>query len=289
MNKDFKTIYSNLDEKNANLVLLVLASQNIETRIEQGLEGFDIMVDASKENRAVSIMSTYYKENKWFRIRQAIEQIPLSSFSSAPAFILMGMLCFIHWACIYYHGHERMVLNYGASALYIIQGETFRAVTALLLHADLEHLMGNLAGILIFSAPVIRISGYGMGPFMLLFGGTLGNLLNAHMQQNAHLSIGASTMVMASAGLLCAFQALNKQKVKKLNSIMPIFAGAILVGLFSQGENTDVWAHIFGFGSGILSGLIFFPLNSILSFPQKDIIAITVTIFIIVSAIRAGV
>jgi len=123
---------------------------------------------------------------------------------------------------------------------------------------------------LIFGAPVITLSGFGVGPFMLLVAGTLGNLINAHLYKTAHLSIGASTAIMGAAGLLVAFQITQKAKPFRLNNLMPIFAGVVLIAMFSQGENTDVWAHVFGFFSGLGSGIIFFPLNRMLQFPKKS-------------------
>ena len=178
-----------------------------------------------------------------------------------------------------------MVLKYGASALFILQGETYRAITALFLHADAQHLLGNLAGLFIFAAPVISVSGYGTGSFMLLFTGTIGNLFNAHLYQTAHLSIGASTAVMGAAGLLAAFQITTKQTPVRLNNLMPIFAGAILVALFSQGDNTDVWAHIFGFFAGLGSGILFFPFNTFIKSHLKNPIALIMTGLILLASL----
>ena len=200
----------------------------------------------------------------------------------------MGLLWIIHAACIHYQVHETMILKYGSSALFILQGETYRAVTALFLHSDARHLAGNMAGMLIFGAPFISLSGFGLGPFMLLVAGTLGNLFNAIFYQSAHLSIGASTAIMAAAGLLVAFQVIQKGKQLRLNSLMPIFAGAVLMAMFSQGERTDVWAHIFGFLSGFGSGIIFFPLNRIFTFSQKDHLALFLTFLIIAASLFAA-
>ncbi len=182
-----------------------------------------------------------------------------------------------------------MILKYGASALYILQGETYRAITALFLHSDIQHLVGNIVGLLIFAAPVISISGYGTGSFMLLLTGTIGNLLNAHLYQTAHLSIGASTAVMGAAGLLAAFQITQGKRPVTLNNLMPLFAGAILVALFSQGENTDVMAHVLGFLSGLGSGILFFPLNRFIQSHLKDPIALILTGLILLSALFAGI
>ncbi len=281
-------LFTGLPHKKTDLIILILTSQDIETRVEQENNFFDILVNKADMKKARAMVEAYYKENKFFRIKQKLKQIPISSFKSYPAFCIMGLLLLIHAACIHYHVHETMILKYGASALYILQGQTYRAVTALFLHSDARHLAGNMAGILIFAAPFISLSGFGTGPFMLIFAGTLGNLFNAYLYQTAHLSIGASTAVMAAAGLLVAFQVTQAGKRLRLNNLLPFFAGVLMVGMFSQGERTDVMAHVFGFFSGLGSGIIFFPLNRTLAFPQKEPIALFITLLIIVTSFLAA-
>ncbi|WP_299979749.1 rhomboid family intramembrane serine protease [Desulfobacula sp.] len=288
MSRNLEKLLTGLSAKKADLIILILTSQNIETRVERKNKSFDILVNHADMKKALIMIEAYYKENKFFKLKQQLQEIPISSFKSYTAFSIMGLLWLIHALCLQYHIHEDMILKYGASALFILQGETYRAVTALLLHSDARHLAGNMAGMLIFGAPVITLSGFGVGPFMLLFAGTLGNLINAHMHKTAHLSIGASTAIMGAAGLLVAFQITQKAKPFRLNILMPIFAGTVLIAMFSQGEKTDVWAHVFGFFSGLGSGVIFFPLNRMLQFPQKNLIALFITIFIIASSLLAA-
>ena len=288
MTRELKKIFTTLPAKDANLIILILTSQNIETKIEQQNNLFDILINTSDEKKAFLMVEAYQKENRFFRLKQQLQAFPISSFKSYTAFSIMGLLSLIHAVCIYYNIHEAMILKYGASALYILQGETYRAITALFLHSDVRHLLGNIVGLLIFAAPVISISGYGTGSFMLLLTGTTGNLLNAHLYRTAHLSIGASTAVMGAAGLLAAFQITQGKRAVTLNNLMPLFAGAILVALFSQGENTDVMAHVLGFLSGLASGIMFFPLNRFIQSYLKDPIALVFTGLILLSALFAG-
>ncbi|NOX34765.1 MAG: rhomboid family intramembrane serine protease [Deltaproteobacteria bacterium] len=288
MSKDLKKLYTGLPAKKADLIILILSSQKIKTRIERQNHLFDVLVNHDDKKKAFSAVETYYKENRFFRLKQQFDEIPMLSFKSYPAFFIMGIFWFVHGFCLYYHIHEDMIQKYGASALFILQGETYRAITALFLHSDARHLVGNMAGMLIFGAPFINLSGFGTGPFMLLVAGTLGNLVNAYFYQTAHLSIGASTAIMGAAGLLAAHQVTQKEKPFHLNSLMPIFGGAVLVAMLSQGEQTDVWAHVFGFTWGLASGVIFFPLNKMLKFPQKDYIALAITIIILASSVIIG-
>ncbi len=288
MSKHLIKLYVDLPEKRADLVVLILTSQNIDHVVEKNNRWFTILADQRDIKAAHTAIKTYYKENKFFRLKQPLQELPLSSFKSITAFSIMGLLCLIHAACLEYQIHDNMVLRYGASAFFILQGEIHRAITALFFHSDVRHLVGNMAGLLIFGAPLITLSGYGVGPFMLLLTGTLGNLMNAQLYQTAHLSIGSSTAIMGATGLLAAHQVTRGKKKVWLKNLMPLFAGAILVSLFSQGERTDIWAHIFGFLCGFGCGTILLPLNRIIHFYFKDPIALFITLTIVISAFMSG-
>ncbi|MBU2631521.1 MAG: hypothetical protein KKE61_23170, partial [Proteobacteria bacterium] len=143
MNKDFEKIFTLLPAKKADLILLILTSQNIETQVEKEAASFNILVNSCDREKAVLVVEAYYKENKFFGLKQQLQEFPISSFNSYPAFAIMGLLFVIHFFCLYHHVHEDMILKYGASALFILQGETYRAITALFLHSDGRHLLGN--------------------------------------------------------------------------------------------------------------------------------------------------
>lgn len=282
-------VFTDLSAEKADLIILILTSQNIKTHVERSDNAFNVLVNEDDKKKALLMIETYYKENRFFKIKQQLQQFPISSFKSWTAFFIMGLLWCIHGLSLHYNIHENMILKYGSSALFILQGETYRAITALFLHADAMHLAGNTAGLLIFAAPVISLAGFGVGPFMLLLSGTTGNLINAHLYKTAHLSIGASTAVMGAAGLLAAFQITQKGRPGRLKNLIPLFAGATLVALFSHGENTDIWAHLFGFLSGLASGVILFPLNRTVQSAKKNPIALFITFVIIISSLLSAV
>lgn len=283
----YRVFRAGITAEKADLDILILASQGIDTRTVNTGNLFDILVRPPQLEKARQAVRAYERENEKPACQPLPEALPLSSFKSMTAFSIMGLLTVIHILCHICQVREQAILTYGASALYILQGETYRAVTALFLHADTRHLLGNLAGMLLFAAPVMSLSGCGTGPFILLFTGTLGNLCNAWLYRTAHLSIGASTAVMGAAGLLAAYQAIRKRSFQ-CNTLVPIAAGAVLVGLFSHGDRTDVWAHIFGFLSGLACGILFFPLNQTLDFKYKDRLFLALSVLILLSALLAG-
>ncbi len=264
---EMERIFTDLAREKADLILLILASQGIAAQVEKQVacdpfdpaDLFDILVPREKIRSARTSVGLYYRENKGFRPLEMIQNFEISSFTAPAAFGIMGLLWVIHLVCLEYGILDKAILKFGASSLYIGQGQTFRAITALFLHSDGQHLLGNMVGLLIFGAPLITLSGYGTGPFLLLCAGTCGNLVNAYFHQNALLSIGASTAIMGAAGYLAAFQMTGKSHAFQLKSLIPLVAGATLMGLFSQGERTDVSAHVFGFASGFCIGILYFP------------------------------
>ena len=87
----------------------------------------------------------------------------------------------------------------------LLAGEWWRAVTALTLHIELDHLGGNLAFGAFFGYFIGRYLGAGVGWLAVLLAAAGANVLNAWVQSPAHRSIGASTAVFAALGLLVAY------------------------------------------------------------------------------------
>lgn len=274
-----------LSAEKADLILLILTSQHIDAWAQKKEIKYELVINAQDKQKAHAMVKAYYLENRLFGIRHAASNFTSSPFKSITVFLIMGLLAAVYFFSISFDQKETMIHAYGASSLYILRGEDFRAITALFIHDDLGHLLGNLSGLLIFGSPLIHVTGFGTGPLMLLCTGATGNLMNALIFRTARLSIGASTSVMGAAGLLVAFQITRNGKISRSQLILPLIAGALLVGFLSQGERTDVSAHIFGFLSGLCQGLPFFPLNRTVRFRQKEPLALLITLVIVISSV----
>jgi membrane associated rhomboid family serine protease len=146
-----------------------------------------------------------------------------------------------------------------ASSDRILHGELWRAVTALTLHADTLHVVGNALSGSIFLAAVNRRLGDGRGPLLVLIAGTAGNLLNALWYQTGHLSIGASTAVFSAVGILAASQlSLDRGQAQRgwLERAAPVVGGLALLGTLGASPHSDLLAHLFGLLAGLLIGLL---------------------------------
>ncbi|MDO8352641.1 MAG: rhomboid family intramembrane serine protease [Aestuariivirga sp.] len=141
----------------------------------------------------------------------------------------------------------------------MLNGEWWRAVTALCLHQSGAHLLGNLVFGTVFLMLLSQVTGAGVAALAMITAGAAGNVLSALVRSPEYTSIGASTAIFAGIGLLAALQLARRQhfEFSVLRNWTPITGGlALLAFLGFSGENTDVLAHVLGFGSGIAAGLI---------------------------------
>ncbi len=283
-----KRIFTGLPLRTADLILLILASQNIRAGKSKGPRGIDILTASDQAEEATSQVAAYFRENRSSSEPVSHSAAMPAGFSSAAVFMIMALLAVVHIKIEVTGPRWDYILAYGISGMYLFQGETFRAVTALFLHSDTAHLLGNLAGIFLFAGPLIRLSGYGSGPLFLLFAGTSGNLINAGFRGTALLSIGASTAAMGATGGLAAFQMMRKGPLRRRDRVLPLMAGAALMAFLSHGENTDVWAHVFGFCCGMAGGILFFPLLAVWRFRLREPVALAITIGIVISAVAVA-
>ena len=139
----------------------------------------------------------------------------------------------------------------------MLEGQWWRAVTALCLHASGAHLLANLVFGTVFLMLLSQVTGAGVAALATIVAGAAGNVLSALVQSPAHTSIGASTAIFASLGLLAALGQVSRRDRAyfALRNWTPVAGGfALLVFLGFSGENTDILAHVLGFGSGLAAG-----------------------------------
>ncbi len=136
-----------------------------------------------------------------------------------------------------------------ADAARMLQGEWWRAATALTLHADLAHVAGNAVALAIFLGAVARRIGPALATWFALAAGVAGNVLTALVLRGGHVSIGASTAVFAALGTLSALQ------VPHRSAWLTLGGGVALLGLLGTGERADLLAHLLGFVVGVAEGL----------------------------------
>ncbi|HQW08313.1 MAG TPA: rhomboid family intramembrane serine protease [Steroidobacteraceae bacterium] len=146
-----------------------------------------------------------------------------------------------------------------ADAQLIRQGEWWRAITALTLHVDAPHLVANLAAGAWFGYLAGRRIGPGWAWLLTLLAAAAANGIEALFGPVPHRSVGASTAVFAALGLLAAHAWRERYPLRARWVVRwaPLVGGVLLLGwLGTEGEHTDVMAHVLGFGCGTLAGLV---------------------------------
>ena len=145
-----------------------------------------------------------------------------------------------------------------ANAAEILSGQWWRCVTALCLHADIPHVLGNtLVGAYLITA-VCRQLGSGLGIALVLASGAIGNAINAFAYASGHQSVGASTAVFGAIGVLAGVAA-TRPRVggRKRHRWVPFAAGlGLLAMLGTSGVRVDIWAHFFGLLAGSVVGAV---------------------------------
>lgn len=152
-------------------------------------------------------------------------------------------------------GLDWKTLGYADASL-IRQGQWFRLVTAMTLHQDVIHLLGNVILGWPFFWLVCRRLGAGLGWLMIIVSGALGNLFTAWIHDWNHISLGASSMVFAAVGLIGGYTVLAGHFQGKRDLIKGVGAAlAILAMMGASGERVDLMAHFFSLACGLILGL----------------------------------
>ena len=141
-----------------------------------------------------------------------------------------------------------------AEAASILRGEWWRTVTALTLHADAGHAVGNalLGGLLL--TLLARRLGSGLASWAMLLAGALGTAAAAELMRHHFASVGASTAVFGALAELAALQAADPESRRR--AWVPLGAGVALLGFLGSSKRADLAGHLCGFAAGLLLGLL---------------------------------
>ena len=237
---------------------LLLASQAIECAVHAGEEGLSLEIRAEDHARALEAIALYQSENppKDLQKPEPVEDLAEPGFSGIAIALVLFALYFLIGGRE--SAHPAFALG-AASSSHILDGQWWRTLTALFLHADLGHVVGNALFGVYFITAVTRSFGDGLGLVLVLLAGVLGNAFNAWDHGGGHHSIGASTAVFGAIGVLVgsAFIGRNRAGLKGSRLFAPLGAGLGLLAMLGvSGVRVDVWAHAYGLLAGALLGTV---------------------------------
>jgi rhomboid protease GluP len=249
------TVATGLTEARINELALVLTARGVAFQRQPGVRGWELWVQIKDAPAAATELTLYRHENA-----REVGTRPLEEVGGGRAGALWYAATLLAvFLALHANFFNRDWLGAGRlEAGSLLAGEWWRAVTALTLHRELDHLGGNLAFGGFFGYFVGRYLGNGVGWLTVLLAAAGGNVLNAWVQSPAHRAIGASTAVFAALGLLVTYTWRRGylRDTPWRARIAPIVAGlGLLAFTGTGGANTDLGGHLFGFIGGLAAGL----------------------------------
>ncbi|KHK00950.1 rhomboid family intramembrane serine protease [Desulfovibrio sp. TomC] len=141
----------------------------------------------------------------------------------------------------------------------MLAGQWYRAVTALNLHADPAHLLGNAVSGALFLSLLCRETGVGLGFALTLAAGAGGNVLKVLIQGPGLHFLGASTAVFGALGALGGVRLASRWPPLTFRRSAPAAAALMLLAMLGAGSEeggpVDLAGHLFGFLTGTVLGL----------------------------------
>jgi len=244
-------VFTSRDRKETKLAALALSAADIGHRVFWR-HGWQIVVAAVDADAAEAEITACLEENESLP--------PPEADSFTPTFRAMHLAISGGLGLVYaisgpWQDRAPIFAAASAQARAIGDGQFFRAVTALCLHADSLHLMSNAGIGLLLLYFYFHTLGNGLGLFALVTSAAAANLINAFLHGGSHDSVGFSTALFAAIGILSSFQFQRHRVYGRFGWWMPLMAGCSLLAMLGgEGKQTDFGAHIWGLLMGLAMG-----------------------------------
>ena len=234
---------------------LVLHAVGVHHELLSTASGGELWIAPEDHARAAREIERYLRENhgqpvvpvSWPKYRHALWGV------MSYAAVLVAVTA----AALYRVGGRNWVSRGVLEIGLIDRGEWWRAFTALTLHADLEHLLANLAFGVLFAYPASQFVGVGVAWLAIVLAAGAANAIDMVLHPPTHSVLGASTAVFAALGLASAFSWRRRASalLTWMQRASPLVAGVALLAFTGVGgERTDVLAHVLGFLAGVGAG-----------------------------------
>jgi membrane associated rhomboid family serine protease len=250
------------DEALARDWQLVLLAQGLSPEMYRTPDGIALTVPAREVDRALAALDAYDNETSAKPKTPEIAAQPVDfRAGSVAGLLLLGFFVTCSW-----QPALPWLQRGSANAARMLDGEVWRAVTALTLHADIAHVVSNAFAMAVFFGAVSGQLGAGFAGALILLSGAGGNLANAYLQGSPHDAVGASTAVFGAVGMLGGLGVVRRRRSAggKRRAWIIVAASLALLGMLGGGgARVDVLAHFWGFllggALGLPAGLIVAP------------------------------
>src|SRR5262249_21180296 len=154
---------------------------------------------------ALAALDAYDRENAGEGARRRDVLLPSPPLTLVGAYVALVLIGFFAITGSRADGSEPFRRG-SADAARTMAGEWWRAVTALTLHADATHVLGNALASALLVTAVCQQLGPGVGLWLLLLAGAGGNAITAAVHRAGHVSVGASTAMFGAIGILAGLR-----------------------------------------------------------------------------------
>jgi membrane associated rhomboid family serine protease len=252
---DLVELYWSLSRAQCDERMLVLQSVGIGSQLVFAGGRWHLFVSAADASFARQQLDRYERENppRSPPVAPPVMQpyAGIGSLAYALVMVLVGYLAGVG-------AFDGDWLEAGAlQASEVLRGELWRPITALTLHLDVAHLVANLGFGMLFGYFAGQLLGPGVAWASILGSAAVANLATSVLQAPSHSSVGASTAVFATLGMLAAYGWRQRHSMVErwAYRYAPIVAGIALLAFLGVGdERTDVLAHLAGFVTGAIAG-----------------------------------
>jgi rhomboid protease GluP len=258
MTADFIEVFRSLDRAQCDDRAFMLSAVSIACVVDAATSGYVVRVPYAQAAFASHHLWQYEQEIHR-RPRAVLPPAPVYPHAWVGSALYVALLALV--AMMVVRGWWRPdtfaigMLDSGA----VQSGQWWRAFTALTLHVDIVHLMMNLGAGAAIGLLASRQIGAGSAWLLTVLAAGLANLVEGLFSLPGHESVGASTAVFAALGLLAAhsWRTRSAGASSRLRHWAPLIAGAALLGLMgTEGEGTDLVAHLLGFTFGMGFGAL---------------------------------
>ncbi|MFO7306649.1 MAG: rhomboid family intramembrane serine protease [Gammaproteobacteria bacterium] len=251
----YRVIYRSRDYAACEQRALVLRAVGIEHVLGVAEGAYAVLVPDDRAHEAIEQLRRYEEENAPPRTAPPLVLYGSAWVSTAVYALVLVLIAYCAGEALGTRNWFELGALLPASEA---RGESWRIVTALTLHADIGHLLGNLAFGGLFGYFAAQLVGPGTAWLSIVIAGALGNWVNSLLMLQGRSTIGASTAVFATLGLVAAYawRQHSPGTLRWAHRWAPLVAGiALLAFTGAGGERTDVLAHLTGFVSGAVVGL----------------------------------
>jgi rhomboid protease GluP len=178
-----------------------------------------------------------------------------------PTFILIAANVAVYIVTSYYGGSAIQTNDsafYEATVLYVpyvFQGEVWRMITSMFVHADIAHIAGNMLFLFIYGLRAEKMFDFKEYMTIYFLSGLAGNaltLLTALMLSTDFISLGASGAIF---GVLGAVMIYSRRSIGQ--SILTALIYAFFLFTINIAPNVNIWAHLGGLVVGLALGYLF--------------------------------